>query len=45
MAKIMGRQFSILELYKKSSDFLTKKGIVSSKVDTEWILSRFLNVD
>ena len=45
MAKIMGRQFSILELYKKSSDFLTKKGIVSSKVDTEWILSRFLNID
>ena len=41
----MNKRFSILELYKKSNDFLTKKGIESSKTDTEWILSKFLDVE
>ena len=41
----MNKRFSILELYKKSNDFLTKKGIESSKTDTEWILSKLLDVE
>lgn len=45
MVEVVSKQFSILELFKRSSEFLTKKGIVSSKVDTEWILSTYLNID
>ena len=45
MAGVMSKQFSILELFKRSSEYLAKKGIVSSKVDTEWILSKYLNID
>ena len=41
----MSKQFSILELFKRSSAFLAKKGIISAKVDTEWILSKYLNID
>jgi release factor glutamine methyltransferase len=45
MAGVMSKQFSILELFKRSSEYLAKKGIFSSKVDTEWILSKYLNID
>ena len=36
----MNESFSVLELFKKSSDYLLNKGIKSHKVDTEWIFSR-----
>ena len=42
---VVSKQFSILELFKRSSAFLAKKGIISAKVDTEWILSKYLNID
>ena len=42
---MINNKFSILELYKKSNDFLATKGIESSKTDTEWILSKILDVE
>lgn len=40
----MTESFSVLELFKKSSDYLRKKGIESHKVDTEWIFQEILQI-
>ena len=40
----MNESLSVLEIFKKSSEFLLKKEISSHKSDAEWIISRFLNI-
>ena len=40
----MNESLSILEVFKKSSEYLLRKGINSHKSDTEWIISRLLNI-
>ena len=40
----MNESFSVLELFKKSSDYLLNKGIKSHKVDTEWIFQEVLQI-
>ena len=41
----MSEQFSVLEILKKSTEFLLKKGISTAKSDSEWILCEFLKID
>ena len=40
----MNESFSVLELFKKSSDYLLNKGIKSHKIDTEWIFQEVLEI-
>ena len=40
----MNEQFSALEILRKSSTFLSKKGIKSAKIDAEWIICNFLKI-
>jgi len=40
----MTDSFSVLELFKKSSDFLSNKGIKSHKADAEWIFQEILQI-
>lgn len=40
----MSEQFSALEILRRSSVFLTNKGIKSAKVDAEWIICNFLKI-
>lgn len=41
----MNESLSVLEIFKKSSEFLFKKGVNSHKSDAEWIVSTFLNIN
>jgi len=41
----MNESLSVLEIFKKSSEFLLKKGVNSHKSDAEWIVSTFLNIN
>ena len=40
----MTESFSVLELFKRSCDYLQKKEIKSYKVDTEWIFQEVLKI-
>ena len=40
----MPETFSVLELYKKSCEYLETKGIKCYKSDTEWIFQEVLQI-
>lgn len=41
----MTESYSVLEIYKRSIDYLSKKGIKNPKPDTEWIFKHILRIN